>query len=536
MKKIFLVMLVLVICAGVVFAGGKKEEPAPMEEKAPAKEEKAPPKPSLLVYATTDKVIDMDPANAYDFFTWELFQNVYRGLMSYEPGKTTLIPGLAESYEVKGDGDVYVFNLRKGVTFTDGTPFTADTVKWSIDRVIALAGDPSWLVTDFVDSVEVVDDHKVQFNLKFPCGFFPSLVATVPYFPVNPNIYPFDAVVRDPEELKGGAVVGLGTYKIISFKRDEEIILEKNNDFYGKKANIDRIVIRQFADATTMRLALERGEVDLVYKSLNPSDIADLEKNSNFTTYKMSGPYIRYMCFETSEGVFKNKKLRQAFGALLNRKDIIDKVFLGQAQPLYSMVPNGMIFHTDDFKTVLGDGNVKLANQLLAEAGYSAGKPFEFELWYTPSHYGDTEVNLAEVVKANLEKSPAMKVTIKSAEWATYRDQWSNKQMPVFFLGWYPDYIDPDNYTAAFAGTAGSAGLGIFFSNPEWDALFMKEQSSPDPKVREEVFKELQMRWTDECPTVPIFQAYLYVFTKPNVKNVKIGPTLIFNYDILTID
>ncbi|MEW5818173.1 MAG: ABC transporter substrate-binding protein, partial [Spirochaetota bacterium] len=239
---------------------------------------------------------------------------------------------------------------------------------------------------------------------------------------------------------------------------------------------------------------------------------------------------------ETSESVFKDKRLRQAFGALINRKEIIDKVFLGQSQPLYSMIPNGMIYHTDDFKTALGDGNVELANKLLAAAGYTASKPLRFELWYTPSHYGDTEVNMAEVLKANLEKSPAMKVTLKNAEWATYKDNWRNKQMPAFFLGWYPDYIDPDNYTAAFAGTAGSRGMGIFFSNPTWDALFTEEQSKTDPKVREEVFKKVQKMWTDEVMTAPIFQAYLYVFTKKNVKDVMIGPTLIFNYDVLRIE
>ncbi len=536
MKKILIVMLVLVLCAGFAFAGGKKEEPAPAEEKAPVQAEKVVEKPSVLVYATTDTVIDMDPANAYDFFTWELFQNVYKGLLAYEPGTTDIVPALAESYEINAAGDEYTFHLRRDVKFTDGTPFTADVVKWSIDRVISLAGDPSWLVIDYVKSVDVVDDYTVRFNLNFPCGFFPSLVATVPYFPVNPNIYPVDTIVRDPGELKGGAIVGLGAYKIVSFKRDEEIILDKNELYFGKKANIDRIVIRQFADATTMRLALERGEVDLVYKTLNPSDIADLEKNPEFTTNKMSGPYIRYMCFETSESVFKDKRLRQAFGALINRQEIIDKVYLGQAEPLYSMIPNGMIFHTNDFKTALGDGNVAKANSLLAELGYTAANPFEFELWYTPSHYGDAEVNLAEVMKANLEKSPAMKVTIKSAEWATYRDQWSNKQMPAYFLGWYPDYIDPDNYTAAFAGTVGSAGLGIFFSDPRFDELFIKEQSSPDNAVRKAVFEELQALWTEECPTVPILQAYLYVFTKKNIKNVKIGPTLIFNYNVLTIE
>ena len=517
MKYFFTVLMALFLVTGVVFATGTKE-------KAEVK---------TLVYGTTDKVTDMDPANAYDFHTWEIFQNIYQGLLSYPPGKTNIVPALAVSYKANAASDQFTFKLRKGVKFTDGTPFNAQAVKWTIDRVIRLKGDPSWLVSDFVKSVDVIDDYTVRFNLKGPIAYFPSVVATVPYFPENPNVYPADKIIQNPDELKGGKLVGLGPYKVTSFKRDEEVVLDANPDYYGEKPKIDRIVIRYFADATTMRLALEKGDIDLAYKTLNPSDIADLSKNSNLTTYKLSGPYIRYVCFETSESVFKDKRLREAFGALINRPEIMKKVFLNQNDPLYSMIPKGMIYHTDDFKTALGDGNVALAEKLLKEAGYSASKPFAFDLWYTPSHYGDTEVNVAEVLKAQLEKTPLVKVTIKSAEWATYKDQWKHKQMPVYLLGWYPDYIDPDNYTAAFAGTTGSKGMGIYFSDPKWDALFKKEQTNTDPAVRKQVFEQLQKMWTDECPTVPIFQGNLYVFTKKNVKGVKIGPTLIFNYNAL---
>ena len=275
--------------------------------------------------------------------------------------------------------------------------------------------------------------------------------------------------------------------------------------------------------------------MDIAFKTLNPSDIKDLAANKKYTTYKLPGPQIRYLCFETSESVFQNKLLRRAVAALINRPDIIQKVYLGQNSPLYSMVPNGMIYHSDDFKTVMGDGNVALADKLLAQAGFSAAKPFQFDLWYTPSHYGDPEVNMAEVLKVQLEKSKAIKVTLQSAEWAAYKEKWKHKEMPVFFLGWYPDYLDPDNYTAAFAGTSGSAGMGIYFSNPDWDALFVKEQSNADPKVRESVFKEIQKRWTDEVPTAPIWQGDLYVFTKPSVKGIKIGPTLQFLYSELSM-
>lgn len=483
-----------------------------------------------LVYGTTEKVIDMDPANAYDFHTWEIFYNIYQGLLRYPPGKTNLVPGLAKSYDISADGKEYTFKLRKGLKFSEGTPFDAHAVKWSIDRVIALKGDPSWLVTDFVDHVDVVDKYAVKFVLKNPVAYFPSLVASVPYYPVNPNIYPRDKIVRDPSELKGGKLVGLGPYTAVSFKRDQEIILQANPNFYGEKPKNDRVVIRYFADATTMRLALEKGEIDFAFKTLNPSDINDLQKSKKIQTIRAQGPYIRYICFLSDTPPFKDKVLRQAVAAAINRPQIIEKVFLGQNAPLYSMVPMGMWSHIDAFKDAFGDGNMDKSRKLLASRGYSESKPFTFDLWYTPSHYGDTEVDMAAVLKDQLEATKMMKVNVKSAEWATYRDQWKNKQMQSYLLGWYPDYIDPDNYTAAFAGTAGSKGLGIYFSDPEWDKKFVEGQKETDLKKRTALYEEIQRMWTDEVPTATIFQGTLYLFAQKNIRGIMLSPTLQFNY------
>ena len=483
-----------------------------------------------LVYGTTEKVIDMDPANAYDFHTWEIFYNIYQGLLRYPPGKTDLVPGLATSYDISADGKEYTFKLREGLKFTDGTPFDASAVKWSIDRVIALKGDPSWLVTDFVDHVDVVSKYAVKFVLKNPVAYFPSLVASVPYYPVNPKIYPKDKIVRDPSELKGGKLVGLGPYKVVSFKRDQEILMDPNPYFYGEKPKNDRIVIRYFADATTMRLALEKGEIDFAFKTLNPSDINDLEKSAKIQTIKAQGPYIRYICFLCDTSPFKDKVLRQAVAAAINRPPLLDKVFLGQNAPLYSMVPMGMWSHIDAFKTAFGDGNIAKTKELLASRGYNASNKFTFDLWYTPSHYGDTEVDMAAVLKNQLEATGVMKVNVKSAEWATYRDNWKNKVMPAYLLGWYPDYIDPDNYTAAFAGTAGSKGIGINFSDPVWDKKLTQGQIVTDPKKRTAIYEELQQMWTVDVPTVTIFQGTLYLFAQKNVHGIMLSPTLQFNY------
>ena len=486
-----------------------------------------------LVYGTTDKVTDMDPASAYDIHPWEIFQNVSVGLMTYVPGTAKIVKGLAASYTVNKAGDEYTFKLRQGLKFSNGTPLTAQIVKWSVDRVAKLKGDPSFLVTDYVKSVDVIDDSTVKFTLNGPVSFFTALIATPPYFPMDPSVYPEDKIVKDVGELSGGEIVALGPYRLTSFKRDEEAVFEANPSYYGKEPNIKKIIIRYFADATTMRLALEKGEVDLTFKSMNPSDINDLKKSTKLNSYQIPGQQIRYLCFETSESVFKDKKLRQAVGALINRPEINQKVYLGQNSPLYSMIPKGMAYHTEDFKTVWGDGNVAAAEKILKSLGYSKDKPFEFDLWYTPSHYGDTEVNMAEVLKAQLEKTALIQVTLKSAEWATYKQQWDQKQMPAYLLGWYPDYVDPDDYTNPFAGTSGSKGMGIYFSNPAWDDMFKTEATTPSDATRNATFAKIQKMWANECMTVPIYQGNLYVFSSKKVTGVNIGATLIFNYDQL---
>ena len=133
---------------------------------------------------------------------------------------------------------------------------------------------------------------------------------------------------------------------------------------------------------------------------------------------------------------------------------------------------------------------------------------------------------MAAVLKAQFEATGVMDVSVKSAEWATYKENWRNQLMPVYLLGWYPDYIDPDNYTAAFAGTAGSKGNGIYFSDQTWDAMFVDEQKTPDKKAREAIFTKIQQMWTDEVPTAPIFQGNLFLFSQKDINDLVYLPAL----------
>jgi peptide/nickel transport system substrate-binding protein len=473
-----------------------------------------------LIIGTTDSPTDLDPANSYDFHTWEIHHNTMDTLLVYIPGTTDLEPGLAERYEVSDDGLEYTFYLRQGLEFPDGTPFNADAVVWSINRAIRLQGDPNWLITSFVDHVEKVDDYTVKFVLLNPVGYFPLLVATPPYSPLSPACYPENEFAPD------STCGGIGHYRIVRFERGVELELEAYDGYYGEPAVYPNVIVRYFSDSTSMRLALEAGDIDIAWKTLTPSDYTDFRGNSNYNVVEGVGPYIRYICFNNSTPPFDNPVVRQAISLALDREAITDVVFQGTHQPLYSMVPAGMTSHTDSFP----DTDLAQATALLNEAGFTADNPLVMDLWWTPTHYGPTEGDVATMIKQQLEATGVIQVNLQSTEWATYKDYMNAGSMPVFLLGWYPDYLDPDNYTSPFAECNASDDMGIFYCNEDMDALLVAARTSTDQDERVRLYEQIQQMWTTEVPTIPFTQGLLLVVTRPNISGVILDPTLFLHY------
>lgn len=477
-----------------------------------------------IIIGTTDSITDLDPAQSYDFHTWEIQHNTMSPLYTYTPGTTELEPALATGYEVSDDGLEYTFTLREGLEFPDGTPFNAEAVVWSINRVMRLQGDPSWLVTSFVESVEAVDEYTVKFTLTDPVGFFPLLVATQPYAVISPECYPGDEFDSD------STCGGIGPYTIVNWERDEEIELEANPDYYGDEPAHSSIIVKYYEDSTALRLALENGDIDIAWKTMTPSDYDDFRDNADYNYYEGSGPYIRYICFNTTTEPFDNPVVRQAISLAIDRDAISDVVFQGTHENLYSMVPAGMEGHIDAFP----ERDLEQAQTLLAEAGFDGDSPLVMDLWWTPDHYGPTEGDVATVIKQALEETGVIQVNLQSAEWATYTDYFGPGTMPVFLLGWYPDYLDPDNYTSAFAECGASDDIGIFYCNEEMDELLVGARTSTDMDERVEMYEEIQQMWTTEAPTIPFTQGLLIVVTQDDVGGVVLDPTLYLHYFTLT--
>jgi len=518
-----IVVLVVVVAAAALFlGGGKAGSPTAPSTSTAGGTATGPRYASTLTIGTTDKVTDMDPANAYDFFTWEVLSNVLDTLVRYKPGSDQLVPALAKSWETKDGGKVWVFHLRTDAKFCDGTPVKAQDVVRSIKRVMAIKGDPSWLVTSFVEDVKALDDYTVEFVLKKPVGFFLALLATPPYAVVSPK-YPAKEVASD------ATWGGPGPYCIKEFKRDQYIVLEKNPYYYGE-VKTPRIVIRFYKDATTLRLALEKGEVDIAWRTLRPSDYRELQGNPKYKVIEIPGSFIRYIVINVKMEPTKEKLVRQAIAAAVNRPELAKTVFMDTMEPLYSLVPKGLWSHVDVFKEKYGDGNIELAKKLLAKAGYDEKHKAKLVLWYTPSHYGDTEADLAQLLKQQLEKTGVFQVEIKSSEWATYVKQLRQGQMMLALLGWYPDYIDPDDFLTPFLHSGANSWTGSGYKNPEVDKLLDQAVTLTDQQKRAELYKKVQEILAEDVPIVPLLQGKLYVVTQKNVGGVKIGPSMLMPY------
>ncbi len=528
-------MLLAACGGGATPAPAETEGPAPAETEAPAPAETEAPAPAVeeepLIIGTTDSWSSFEVAWVYSFHDWELFHQCADGLLNNIPGSAgEVTPALAESYEVSQDGKTYTCHLRPGVVFPNGDPLTADAVVWSLQRVYTiqeLEGDnANFLVTAYLeskDAIKKIDDTTVSVTFAEPFAFAPQLIATNPWKIINPNQW------TDTEANTTNTACGIGPYVLTNFTEGEEAVFEANPNYYGDPPKEKKVIVRYFADSPTMALALKNGEIDVAWKSLSPADLGAMESVAGINVEKSGGTEIRYIVWNTKIAPFDNPKVRLGLSMLIDREELADLAWQGIKVPLYSMVPPGFLGHKPTFE---GTEDVEAGKALLAEAGYTEDNPLELDLWYSPTHYGDTEPDVAAVIKQQWEASGVVKVNLNFLEWAAYRDAQRNGELPVSLLGWYPDYLDPDNYTNVFAHSP-AAWSGSFYSNPEMDALLDAQAAERDEAKRVELLEQIQDLWVKDVPFTPLAQGSLFVAYRDGISNVVLDPLGLFHYFLI---
>jgi len=340
-----------------------------------------------LIVGTTDSVeTSLDPAEVWDYFGAEMIQNLGAPLVYIRPGSSAgpndFVPALAKNWTSSADGLTWTFNLRQDLKFYDGTPFDASAVKYSFDRNIGIAMPDGPQVglgySDIIGSVEAPSQYQVVFHLKIPFAPFLALMAFSGSSIVNPKLAPNtpgQAVQYTEGDARASNPNDLGPYLLTEWSRkagkDYEMKLDANPNYFDA-ANVmnKHIILKFYADATSLALAIKSGDIDMAFRQLASTDIKSMQSDPTLKVWQGTGAFIQYICFQEKMPPFDNAKFRQAFAAALNRQELADTVFLGQVKPLYSMIPDGMAFHEDAYKT-LGDANLGPLTSMLQEMGYS---------------------------------------------------------------------------------------------------------------------------------------------------------------------
>ena len=519
-KKLFYILIALLLFSALIL-GACAQEPEPTEEVVVVEAD-----PFIL--GTTDSWSSFEPAWVYSFHDWEISHQCADGLLNVTPGTADELElALAESYTVSDDGLEYTFKLREGVVFPDGTPFNADAVVFTFDRIAAidalLGENAGFLYTAYASGVEKIDDMTVKVTFNAVYAYTLQLIATNPWKIINPNQH------SATEASTTNTACGIGPYVITSFTEGEELIFEKNETYYGDPPKSDKVVVRYYADSPTMALALQNGEIDAAWKSLSPADFDALTAVDGITTETASSTEIRYIVYHATEPPYDNPNVRLGLAKLLDREELADLGWQGIKVPLFSMVPPGFL----GFKpTYEGTEDVEAGKALLAEAGFTEDNPLVMDLWYSPTHYGDTEPDVAAIVKSQFEASGVVEVTLNFLEWAAYRDAGRAGELPVSLLGWYPDYMDPSNYTMDFAHSPASWS-GSYYSNPDMDALLDAQATELDEATRIGILEEVQDFWVTESPFVPLGQGKLLIAYADGVSGVVLDPIAQLHYFLL---
>ncbi|MGW7382281.1 ABC transporter substrate-binding protein [Streptomyces sp. NPDC054794] len=466
--------------------------------------------------ATKDTPAPLDPAYAYDVGTWNILRQTVQTLMIQPKGEGDPVPEAAESCGFTDSGNErYACKLRDGLKFANGDAITAEDVKFSIERALHLKADSGvFALLSTIDTVETQGDREVIFHLKTADATFPYKLSTPVAAIVNPSDYAKDKL-RD-----GFDVDGSGPYTLTTDVQDNALVsatFSKNPNYKGSlKVSNDKVVMRTFKDADAMGVAIDKGDIDVMTRAMSPAQIRkfDAGTDKNVELVEMPGLEIRFLGFNTNATTVKSKAVRQAMAQVINRGELVSKVYGSEAEPLYSLVPATLTGHSNSFFNKYGEPSVTKAKTLLQKAGITT--PVKLTLHYTTDHYGPATKDEFEVLQKQLNNSGLFDVTVKGAPWDAYRPAEQKGQFDVYGMGWFPDFPDADNFLAPFLDKDNT--IGSPYANADVrNTLIPDSRREADRLTASKALTDIQDIVADDVPVLPLWQGKQYVAARNDV-------------------
>ncbi len=480
----------------------------------------------VLIMGHVSDIGTLDPGKAYDSRSYKMIFNIYETLVTYKrtidsKGNVTYTDGyaplLAESWEKSPDGMTWTFRLRKGIKFHDGTPFNAQAVKFSLDRVMVMKQGPEWYLTQCLEpnkSIEVVDDYTVKFHLTKPTATFLAVMTQTVSSIVSPTAVNSHGGVQPGKlnEWMANNAVGTGPFKLKKRTPSEQIILEANPDYWGSKPHIKTVIFKIIKEASNLVMLLKAGEIDMIMRGLTYKDYAELEKTPGIKLYKKeTWPEVRFSPCSFKIPPMDNRKLRQAMNYAVDQKTLIEKVCYNYAVPLISPVPQGMWSHDSSLWPY--EYNPQKAKELLKEAGYPDG--FSTEMGYPEADAERREV--AMIVQSNLQDI-GIKVKLSGYSWPTYLDKYWNGTLPMLMAKWAP-LPDPEFLLRAMfhSKNQGKGGNTCFYSNSKVDELLDAAALEVDNEKRKAEYVELQKLLLGDAPWIFLYSPMRLIAMRDNI-------------------
>jgi len=479
-----------------------------------------------LVWGRGGDSVSLDLAQATDGESIKAGIQVLENLVIFGKDSMNVEPQLAESWKVSDDGLTWTFKLRKGVKFHDGYPFNAQAVYDSFARVIfkehPYNSYGQWKYTSMslgpVKDIKVVDEYTI------------ALITDKPYAPLLNNLALWLCPILSPKAMAdykekiGQHPVGTGPFKFVSWTKDDQIVLERNNGYWGEKAKVNKIILKSIPEPSARLMALQSGTVDIA-DDLDPDSIALVKKNPKIAIIERPSVNVGYLAFNTEKPRLKDPKVRQALSHAVDKNTLIKSIFAGLAIPAKNPFPPSIWSYNDAIKAY--DYNPEKAKKMLAEAKFDFNT--EIELWAMPVSraYMPEPVKTAELIQAYFA-AVGVKAKIVRHEWGAYLSKTSNGEHDMCMLGWLGGNADPDNFlygllSADTAKTPGAANVAIW-KNAEFTDLCLKGQKTFNKADRTKLYLKAQEIFHAEAPWMPLVHSTIVRCYSKKLHDVPLRP------------
>lgn len=477
------------------------------------------PDSNTLVMIIESSPTNLDPRVGIDAFSERIDNLIFDDLLS-RGDDLNVAPGLAERWEIP-DPLTYIFHLHHGAHFHDGRPLTAHDVKWTFDSLLqGKIRSTKSAVYKFVDHIDAADDFTVIFHLKEPDAtlLWNLSDGAMGIVPAGSG----EEITQHP--------IGSGPFKFVSAETDRDVIIERNNDYWGEKAKLSRVLFAVVPDATTEALELRKGSADISINSyITPDMIVSLAREAKLRVETGPGTRLAYLGFNLRDPVLKDVRVRQAIAYALDRQPMIQYLWRGEAEPARSVLPTQSWAYNGDVTAYHHDPDK--AKSLLDAAGYPEVNGVRFHITMKTSTDENTRLMVAVMQQQLREVGIAL--NIRSFEFATFFSDVTHGAFQMYGLRWIGGNEDPDIFEYAFHSSKfppNGANRGFYY-NPRVDALIDRARREVDPNARKPLYAEVQRILADDVPYIDLWYLDNVLVHTRRVKNLKLNPA--GNYDFL---